>query len=274
MRRIAKKQVLLILLLLVIACLGYERLHLAYGVSPAYPAYAIQPRHHDDTLRIAIIGDSWAENHVRQQCDTLFYQWVGEMTERPVKCLVRGHGGRTTKEIYNEMFLSHTPREVHDIYCTQPLLAQHPDYCVVMAGINDVGRQCPPDYYTGNYERIIRMLLSLDIRPVVMEIPQIDVERMVNWRKWYQQVYIGIASFFLGADKDLGLYRQAMLRMLDETGLADSVVYIPARDWDVSHAGQTPVSGFYTQDGFHLTNLGYRSLDSCIVRTILNHHNQ
>ena len=143
-----------------------------------------------------------------------------------------------------------------------------------MAGINDVGRQCPPSYYTGNYERIIRMLLAMGIRPVVMEIPQVDVDRMVDWRRGYQLIYIKIATAFLGADRDLNLYRQAMRTMLDRTGLADSVLYIPASDWDVSHTGPAPIPGFYVHDGFHLTNLGYRSLDSCIVRTIVNHHSR
>ena len=86
--------------------------------------------------------------------------------------------------------------------------------------------------------------------------------------------YIKIATAFLGADRDLNLYRQAMRTMLDRTGLADSVLYIPASDWDVSHTGPAPIPGFYVHDGFHLTNLGYRSLDSCIVRTIVNHHSR
>ena len=256
------------LFLLVIACLGYGRFQVAYGVSPEYPAYPVQPRHDDDTLRIAIIGDSWAERHYHQHCDTIFDRWARQMTDRPVKCLVRGHAGRTTKEIYQEMFKAQTPEAVHDVYCTQSLLEQHPDFCVVMAGINDIGRQCPPGYYTGNYERILRTLLGCGIRPVVMEIPQIDVERLTNWRKWYQQLYVGIASFFLGADKDVALYQQAMRTMLERTGLADSVLYIAASEWDVSPAGPAPIPAFYTPDGFHLTNLGYRSLDSCIVKRL------
>ena len=69
------------LLLLVIASLGYEGYQLAYGVSPEYPVYPIQPKHHDDTLRIG-----WAENHVNQHCDTIFYHWADLMSIAASPC--------------------------------------------------------------------------------------------------------------------------------------------------------------------------------------------
>jgi hypothetical protein len=43
-----------------------------FMVAKELPYYHVGPRHDDDTLRVAVIGDSWAEWHMTLSCDTLF----------------------------------------------------------------------------------------------------------------------------------------------------------------------------------------------------------
>ena len=43
-----------------------------FVVAEELPFYHVGARHNDDTLRVAVIGDSWAEFHMTLSCDTLF----------------------------------------------------------------------------------------------------------------------------------------------------------------------------------------------------------
>ena len=55
------------------------------------PFYEAKPPHRDDTLRIAIVGDSWAEFHskLHGSVDTLFPRQATMLTDVPVKCRIR-----------------------------------------------------------------------------------------------------------------------------------------------------------------------------------------
>ena len=71
-----------------------------FVAAEALPMYGGKIKHHDDTLRVAIIGDSWAEYHTSLGCDTIFVKKAKLFTDKPVKCINRGKGGAMSKEIY------------------------------------------------------------------------------------------------------------------------------------------------------------------------------
>lgn len=238
------------------------------------PFYHVGPRHNDDTLRVAVIGDSWAEFHMTLSCDTLFEIYGGRLTAKPIKCMTRGKGGAKSKDVYYYMFRSHTQEYswMHDI-CTQPLLEEHPDYCVIMVGINDSWKKRPVSYYTGNYRLIIRLLLANDIRPVVMEIPDYEMGEWLDTHRRRQRYLYRIYSYFTGVvEDDITPFREGLKDMLKETGLGDSVLFIPANHWiPKNHQYSEKI---YQEDHVHINYQGYHVLDSCIVTEIIHDYNK
>ena len=262
------------LVLLAVLCYGSYEAYLfidrEFFVAKELPFYKVGPRLDDDTLRVAVIGDSWAEYHMTLNCDTLF-QWYGSrLTNRPIKCMTRGKGGAKTKDVYYFMFRNQTHEYswMHDI-CTQPLLEEHPDYCVIMVGINDTWKKRPVSYYTGNYRLIIRLLLANHIRPVVMEIPDFEMGEWLNENRRSQRILYCFYSVFTGVFKDdITPFREGLKKMLKETGLEDSVLFIPADHW--IPADHNYSEEIYQEDHVHINYQGYHVLDSCIISEIIN----
>ena len=260
-------------LLTLLGCLGYigyQFVDREFLVADELPFYDVGPRPEDDTLRIAVIGDSWAEFHMKLECDTLFEQYGRKLTSKPIKCTNRGRGGAKSKDVYYYMFRSHTQEYswMHDI-CTQPLLEEHPDYCVVMVGINDTWKKRPISYYTGNYRLIIRLLLANKIRPVVMEIPDFEMGDWLNTHRKRQRYLYRFYSYFTGVVKDdITPFREGLRKMLKDTGLGDSVLFIPADHWIPQ--GHQYSEEIYQPDHVHINYQGYHILDSCIVSEIIN----
>ena len=265
--------------LVFLAVLGYSGyqayvfIDAEFRVAKELPFYSVGPRPDDDTLRVAIIGDSWAEWHMTLNCDTLFEQFGRRLTTKPIKCMTRGKGGAKSKEVYHYMFRSQTQEYswMHDI-CTQPLLEEHPDYCVVMVGINDTWKKRPVSYYTGNYRLIIRLLLANHIRPVVMEIPDFEMGEWLNSHRRRQRILYRLYSYFTGVvEDDIAPFREGLKSMLKETGLSDSVLFIPKDHWipENHHYSEK----IYQEDHVHINYQGYHVLDSCIISEIISDFN-
>lgn len=242
--------------------------HENYVAAAAEPFYHIPPAHDDDTLRVIIVGDSWAEIHMRLNCDTIFRQYAAQMTQQPVTCWSRGKGGAMSKEIYHFMFSRLTEEHPWEPdRSTQPLIESHPDYCVLFAGINDAIFQRSTAYSAGNYQLMLRLLLHHGIRPVVMEIPMVDAASAIDYKVWYKRSAYHLKAWILGTrGNQVPQYREAISRMLDETGLRDSVLFIPANRWNPGGWRDTTM---FTYDRIHLNIDGYHKLDSCIVAEIL-----
>lgn len=262
-----------LVLLAVFSYSGYQ-VHLfidrEFKVAKELPFYNVGPRPDDDTLRVAIIGDSWAEWHITLDCDTLFEQYGKKLTIKPIKCLTRGKSGAMSKDVYYYMFRSQTQEYswMRDV-CTQPLMEEHPDYCVIMVGINDTWKKRPVSYYTGNYRLIIRLLLANNIRPVVMEIPDFDVRGWLDIHRKRQRYLYRIYSYFnhVAAD-DVTPFRDGLKKMLKDTRLGYSVLFIPADHWIPRNHQYS--EDIYQIDHVHLNYQGYHILDSCIVSEIIN----
>ena len=274
MNRKIQNRVRLFFLLLFGACVVlsflYPRVQKAFGVSPAYTPYMIAtPK--ADTLLVAFIGDSWAELHDLNCNDIIFENRCARLADLPVKCIARGQGGRMTREIYDDMFVEHKEKNARDnTYFIRPLLEQHPNYCVIMAGINDIWQQRSTSYYIGNYVNIIRFLLHHNIIPVVLEIPDVNIARAINGCDVIRKAYLRMISLCSRTEWDnIDIYREAMLTMLDDSRLKDSVIFIPASDWDASVVNRQKY--YYQEDEMHLTTEGYRALDSCIADRIIKH---
>ena len=238
-------------------------------VADELPIYNIGPHPNDDTLRVAVIGDSWAEYHASLECDTIFCRYAKRLTSRPVKCFSRGHSGKITKEIYYEMFSDHTVEHSWDIdRCLQPLIEQHPDYCIIMAGINDMRLCKPADFYTGNYRLMLNLLIKNGIRPVVLEMPGVDLKYFHENRRFYRRWMFDVVALWTKIDySSAQVYREAMKNMLHETGLDEKVLFIPMSAWNSGGIEANPE--LYLDDRLHLNLDGYHVLDSCMAYDVV-----
>jgi len=267
-----KKTLISLLLFVVLSISGFAAYHFVdreFMVAKEIPYYHVDPRSDDDTIRVAVIGDSWAQFHNSFNCDALFEQYAGRWTQKKVKCQSKGKGGAMSKEVYHLMLRNQIPENSwEDDFCTQPLIEEHPDYCVVMTGINDTWKKRPVSYYAGNCRLIIRLLLANDIRPVVMEIPDFEMGKWLDTNRRPQRFLFRFYSYFTDVvEDDITPFRKRLTNMLNETGLVDSVLYIPAGNWLPKDHNYS--EDIYQIDHVHLNYQGYHLLDSCMASEII-----
>jgi lysophospholipase L1-like esterase len=226
--------------------------------------------HHDDTLRVIMIGDSWIYFHQTLRRDSTFAIELKRMLgSKKVKVTAKGKAGATSGEIYKRMSNDYTWEMDYDLnYSSQSVIEGGADYCVISAGINDARQRRGKNYYVGSYIRILRLLLSNGIRPVMMEIPNVEVDDAFEGNTLYYRLKARICMSALKTDLyGVGDYRRSLKDSLISTHLMDSIIYIPAVSWNPE--GWRDKRDIYTDDHFHLNLLGYKILDSTFAAEIV-----
>ena len=100
----------LIVLLLLVYC--------AYYIRPYYASAVKQEglnviKHDDDTIRIAYIGDSWAEGHKKVRC--VIDSIINRDVQRHVEVKTAGISGLTSKNIYYGIFRDDSMKNVIEL---------------------------------------------------------------------------------------------------------------------------------------------------------------
>lgn len=257
---------LLLIFLSIIAIGGYYAVSWKPLLTPANPMGLYPVFHHDDdTLRVIMIGDSWAALQSEIVSDTHLAHAISERLSLPVQFQSRGRGWAKSKDIYNLMFRDVCEEPEHS---TQGLVENGPDYCIVIAGINDANSNLGTTYYCSNYLMIVRHLLALGVRPVIIEVPDVDLKHVYANRTIKKKLHdIYIAFLTNSPMNDVKKYRDDWLNMLKDKGLIDSVVYISRYKWNPLGCVSTFL---YRRDLIHLNSKGYHLLDSCIITEIAN----
>lgn len=218
-------------------------------------------QHKDDTVRIAYIGDSWADGHKSVKCviDSL----VCFSTGRPAVVKTAGISGLTSKNIYYSIFRNDSMRSV---------IEWGPDFCFVVAGINDTDRKMGKGYYKENMRLIIDLLFEHHITPIILEIPSYDI--LFSYKRRSRQVKLQyLASMVVTWSKMNCIedYRKAYYELLNEQGWNDQVITISYKDWNPE--GYKDKRNLYDGGLMHLNAKGYLVLDSCIAHKIIDNIN-
>lgn len=217
--------------------------------------------HVDDTIRIAMIGDSWAEMHSSHKMDSFLQFRLSNLTSFPVKMISKGKGGEKSKGVYQLLF------NEKDKYGMKSIIASGVDYCIVSAGINDAAANLGPRLYCYHMRLIIRFLLFNHIRPVVIEVPDVNI-----WKVHGDKPLKDLVSDYLRSIMSrckmyhYKEYRDSLHSMLVNANLMDSVVYIPMKEWNGNGTNINPQ--LFLNDQVHLNKKGYELFDSCIVEAI------
>lgn len=215
----------------------------------------------DDTLRIVMIGDSWAGIHSELHMDSFLCSELKKSFSRPIMVVSKGKGGEKSMGIYRKLFQNTGSG-------TKPLFIEGADYCIVLAGINDAAANLGTKQFCAHYKMILNFLLAMDIRPVIIEIPDVDIWHIYGGKPWKDLMADFIKSTMTGCRMyRFHEYREALKIMLLEEHLMKQVVYIPMECWN-EESGRINQNLFMT-DRIHLNRRGYEKLDVCIAKAIL-----
>ena len=213
--------------------------------------------HHDDTLRIVMIGDSW----VGMRTDTLnnlFQNRLSTISSRPVILKSKGKGGEKSRGIYQLLFEENG-------FGTKLLLLSGADYCIVFAGINDAAANLGIKEYIHHMKLIIDFLLANDIRPVFVEIPNVNIWNIYGGKSVKDLIGDYMKSLMTGCGMyHFSEYREALQIMMKDYN--DSILYITMNGWNGD--GPDMNKHIFLGDQIHLNSHGYVKLDSCIIDAI------
>ncbi len=260
-----------IVLLLLVAWGGMKLLEKrwAYVLLPAkeMEPYPVGPKT-GDSLRVLMIGDSWAGLHHESGCDPLMTRLLADAVGGKAVFEANGRGGAKSGGIYRLMFRQTAPAaDMRHGFCTQPQIERRPDYCIVMAGINDAAANYGTEAYCTNYRHILQLLLSAGIRPVVVEMPFVDIWKWREKRPFKDFVVDCLRSLMTDCKMyDVRPYSEALLDSLAARGLAGKVLTVRKEQWNADGADDS--RGLYLADRIHLNARGYAALDSCLAATI------
>lgn len=254
-----KSYYILLIATIILVVFGYG-MYYYYAPPKEREPYYIE-KNSDDTIRVAYIGDSWAFFH--QPYDKRITDSLSMKLNRPAKVTSLGFCGRSSKEIYWYFF--DKPEMV-------TFLTKGYDYCFISVGINDANKKMSTNYYKQSMDHIIRFLLANQITPILLEIPDYDIEKMYRWEIPSRKLLRPFSRFITGTPVNCKQeFRKALDELLIEKGYQDKVLIIRYMTWNHNYAKD--LSNYYERDGIHLNDKGYAKLDSCIIEAIAHGKN-
>ena len=222
MNKKIKKRVQVCTIVLVSVALIYtvHYLHNWFSYSKEQPYY---PKicQTDSLITIGIIGDSWVSE--KRKLDSLLQkELLGKGIES--KVISAGHPGAKSKLIYQNLFKNEDEK-----YSSKFIIDNCPDYCVIIAGVNDAASQVGAGFYSYHIMLIIKTLLHYDIRPVIVELPEFGIEEVINEMNFIKRnrnkLYSTITNS--GEINCIQTYRDDFQRELAKNNLKDSIIFIP-----------------------------------------------
>lgn len=267
MKKLVKYLVLVLLIFTCVAiwyALKWQPLFQSAKPRPAYPIIG----HNPDTLLVAFIGDSWAGLHPSSRTDSaVSMEWTLRLG-RPVRFVSCGKGGANSGDVYRLMFHQGLPI---DSFSSKKLLQQSPDYCIVTVGINDARQNVGTKFYCANYQLILSHLLRCGIHPVIVEVPDVDLQCVFSLKSVKDRIGDAYKAFLAGVGLyNVAEYRQAWQQYLHNSNYKDSVLYVASKSWNPAGFRDTAL---YLGDCIHLNVEGYQHLDSCLLSEIKQHVN-
>lgn len=249
-----KRWQILLIGILSVSCIAIGYALYSYYAPPAErQAYPIPRQNDDDTLRIAYIGDSWAAMH--KDYDTMTERMVAARLHCPVKVQSFGVCGLTSKEIYINLF---------DNPHMKSFMQQGFDFCFISAGINDTYKKMSATYYKASMDGIIQFMLTNEIHPIILEIPDYNIQkaydRQTSTRKVLRQVSMIITRTPMDCKEQ---FRHVLHELITEKGYEGKVSILPYKSWNGNYTIHQRL--LYLNDGLHLNTNGYKRLDAMIV---------
>ena len=212
-----------------------------------------------DTLQIVFIGDSWAFFHEPRDIEAS--EMLSDILKHPVIFRSFGICGLTSKEIYEQLFYNDSLKHFLQKGC---------HYCVISAGINDTYKKMSKDYYVKSMEAIINFFLYNNVTPLLIEIPDYDIEKCYQRQTLTRKVLRQFSMLVNNTPIDCKqIFREALDSILSDY-YKEKVVILNYKVWNNHYAED--LDHFYQKDGLHLNAMGYSVLDRqiglCLLKQI------
>jgi len=261
------RKVRLILLLTACSCLLvgtyaylYMRWRHLWSIEPTQTIYKT-PHHQDDSLRIVMIGDSWADLHYWMKMDSFLQKKLEGHINQPVSVVSKGKGGEKSRGIYQLMFQTEGDG-------TKELFLTGADYCIISAGINDAAANMGTEQYCAHYRMILDFLITNRIRPIIIEVPDIDI-MSIHGKKNKKDLLADLLRSFMTHCHMYNYheYREALFKMLQKKQYLDQVLFVPMKEWNGNSVEIN--QDLFLSDRIHLNKKGYEKLDLSIASAIV-----
>lgn len=256
-----KKKILITTVLLIgIFCTAYFWNKYSYADQEKYFTSPAKP---EAGLQIGIIGDSWV---VRQNLDSLMEV---KLQEQGIHAEVysSGNPGAKTKRIYENLF-----KDKNEEFSSKEIIEKKPDYCIIIAGVNDAATHVGPGFYTHHMVMIINTLLHYGIRPVVIPLPEFGLEEDSERKNILSSLSNKGGELVLNNGKRFEIrdYRKALLKALKHEGLDKKITLL---NFDEVSPDFNKDRNLYA-DPLHLNGKGYQKFSDFLAQSIINLHNR
>lgn len=252
-----KKKIFIIIVLLAgVFCFIYFWNKYSYADQKSYFPSKTKPGY---GLQVGIIGDSWV---VRQKLDSLLKR---KLLDKGIRASIfsSGNPGAKTKRIYENLF-----KDESEEFSSKAIIEKKPDYCIVIAGVNDAATHVGPEFYTRHMTMIINTLLHYGIRPVIVTLPEFGLEDNFKSKNFVSALSNRGADFLLNKGEPFTIkdYRNSLLAELKHTKLNSKVALLNfdevSRDYDHD-------KNLYS-DPLHLNKKGYQRFSEFLAADIIN----
>lgn len=262
-----KRKILIIPISILVIVFIYvsKRFYEYYSPAKERPIYRTS-KHHDDTLRIAYIGDSWAFGHSNSWtfgpkphlCK--IPDIIMDSLDKPIKVESYGISGLTSKKIYYALF---------EVDSFRKFMEKGYDYCFISAGINDTYGKMSTIYYKQSMDCIIRFMHTNNIHPIILEIPDYNIIEAYERQKFDKKLLRHLSMFVNGTQMDCKQqFRDTLDKLIIDKGYQDQVSVIRYKSWNNNY--EKDLKELYISDQMHLNDKGYTVLDGVIAKVIID----
>ncbi len=243
--------------LLVIFCLGvsyylYDRF--SYATEAAY--FPVENKK-DSMITIGIIGDSWVFG---KKLDSSLKEKLLEKGIS-VNILSSGQEGAKSKLIYQNIF-----KEKASEFSSKFVIEKKPEYCIVIAGVNDALGQVGPKFYAHHVYLIVKTLLHYNIKPIIVELPEFDIIDATNEMGLLKKTRNRVFARFTnnGHLDNIKDYRNSLTKLFTEKNLTDSILFI---DFDKVCIDFNRCKTLFSNHS-HLSTIGNKKLSEVIANDL------
>jgi lysophospholipase L1-like esterase len=151
------------------------------------------------------------------------------------------------------------------------VIEKKPDYCIIIAGVNDAATYVGPDFYTHHMLMIITTLLHYNIKPVVVSLPEFGAEENFKNKNILSSLSNRSAELVLNGGDQFKIpdYRNALLTELKHDGLDKKVAIL---NFDEVSSDYDKDRSLYA-DPLHLNKQGYQKFSEFLAIGIINLEN-
>jgi len=216
----------------------------------------------DRTLTIGIIGDSWVAG---AKLDSLLHNGLLEKGFKN-KILSSGHPGAKSKLIYQNLFEGKANE-----HSSKFIIENRPDFCIVIAGVNDAAGQVGANFYSHHMLLIINTLLHYKIKPIIVSLPEFGIIEATNEMGFIKSERNKIYAKFTNSGEidNIKTYRKTLDNELESEKLKDSIIQI---DFDNVCADYSKCIEFYSGTS-HLSKKGNEKLSQIITVELIRNIN-